>query len=69
MSLESAASGVQFAHDGRSFEIGHLRLTPFTVPHDAREPLQLRVEDHRSRLGVLTDLGQPTDYVIRNIYN
>lgn len=69
MSLESAASGIQFAHDGRSFEIGHLRLTPFTVPHDAREPLQLRVEDSRSRLGVLTDLGQPTDYVIRNIYN
>lgn len=60
---------VHYAHDGQAFEIGHLRLTPFTVPHDAREPLQLRVEDERHRLGILTDLGQPTDYVIRNIYN
>lgn len=62
-------SHVQYAHDGYVFEVGCLRLVPFTVPHDAREPLQLRVEDARSRLALLTDLGQPTDYVIRNIYN
>lgn len=54
--------------DGQSFEIGGLRLVPFTVPHDAREPLQLRIEDSQHKLGLLTDLGQITDYVIQNIY-
>lgn len=54
--------------DGQPFEIGGLRLIPFTVPHDAREPLQLRVEDAQHKLGLLTDLGQVTDYVIQNIY-
>lgn len=55
--------------DGQAFEVGSMRLTPFTVPHDAREPLQLRIDDGRRRLGLLTDLGRVTDYVIQNVYN
>ena len=61
-------SQVNFAADGDAFEVGGLRLTPFTVPHDAREPLQLKVDDGRSQLGIVTDLGHVTDYVIQNVY-
>lgn len=57
-----------FASDGDVFEIGCLRLTPFTVPHDAREPLQVKVDDGRRQLGIVTDLGVVTDYVLQNIY-
>ena len=44
--------------------VGGLAITPFTVPHDAREPLQLRCTDGDRVLGVLTDLGQPTPHVL-----
>jgi phosphoribosyl 1,2-cyclic phosphodiesterase len=50
--------------DGRTaFEVGELLVQPYTVPHDAREPVQYVVSDGVSRLGVLTDIGAPTPHV------
>lgn len=46
-----------------AFDIGGLRLRPFTVPHDASEPLQLVVGDGRHCIGILTDIGEPTEAV------
>src|SRR5204863_95411 len=40
-----------------SFAIGDLEVRPFTVPHDAREPVQFVLSDGAFRLGVLTDIG------------
>ena len=51
------------AQPGVQIEIGSLRLRPFTVPHDASEPLQLVVGDGRHCIGILTDIGEPTDAV------
>ena len=45
------------------FEIEGLRVEPFPVPHDAREPVQYVLDDGRSRLGVLTDIGHPTAHL------
>ena len=59
--LESALNLVR---DGQVFAIGGLQLHPFTVPHDAREPLQLRCTDGARSLGVLTDLGHVTPQVL-----
>ena len=42
-------------------------LLPFTVPHDAREPLQLVVSDGLRRLGICTDLGHPSAHVVQNL--
>ncbi len=50
--------------EGREpFALGGLRVEPFTVPHDAREPVQFVLGDGARRLGVLTDLGAPTAHV------
>ncbi len=50
--------------DARSaFAVGDLELRPFTVPHDAREPVQYVLSDGARRLGVLTDIGAPTRHV------
>jgi len=49
------------SHD--SFVVGDLRVTPFPVPHDAREPVQFVLDDGASRVGVLTDIGGSTPYV------
>jgi hypothetical protein len=40
------------------------RCIPFTVAHDAAEPLQLRCSDGGARLVVLTDLGSITAHMI-----
>lgn len=55
---------LHIARDGAAITIGDLLVQPFTVPHDAREPLQLRCTDGARTLGVLTDLGHATPYVL-----
>ena len=43
--------------------IGDLSILPYTVPHDAREPLQYVFSNGASRLGVLTDVGTSTPHI------
>jgi phosphoribosyl 1,2-cyclic phosphodiesterase len=50
--------------DGRSrVAIDGIEVRPFSVPHDAREPVQFVLSDGALRLGVLTDLGAVTPRV------
>jgi phosphoribosyl 1,2-cyclic phosphodiesterase len=55
------------ARDGEAIDLGELQLMPFTVPHDAREPLQLTCTDGASKLGVLTDLGHATAHLLAHL--
>lgn len=61
------ANGVQvyFCRDGERLAIGDLELVPYTVPHDAREPVQYVASDGKMRLGVLTDAGQSTQRMVQ----
>ncbi|HEY2024536.1 MBL fold metallo-hydrolase [Paraburkholderia sp.] len=43
--------------------IGDLSVLPYTVPHDAREPLQYVFSNGARRLGVLTDVGTSTPHI------
>ncbi|MCK9194573.1 MAG: MBL fold metallo-hydrolase [Nevskia sp.] len=47
----------------RPFELGALRVEPYPVPHDAREPCQYVFGDGRYRVGVLTDAGSVTPHM------
>jgi phosphoribosyl 1,2-cyclic phosphodiesterase len=58
---------LQFARDSQDFMVGHMLVTPFTVPHDAREPLQLTCTARGVKLGVLTDLGHATAHVLNHL--
>lgn len=58
---------VRIASDTHIFEVGDLQIKPFTVPHDAREPLQLTCSDGDVKLGILTDLGHASRHVIDSI--
>ena len=58
---------LQVARDGKPIDLGGLQLTPFTVPHDAREPMQLSCTDGSAKLGVLTDLGHATPHVLAHL--
>jgi phosphoribosyl 1,2-cyclic phosphodiesterase len=57
----------RFARDGESIAVGDIELRPFTVAHDAAEPLQLRCSDGDSCVVVLTDLGSITAHMIENV--
>lgn len=63
----AAPARLAFARDGEKIAIGDIEVTPFTVAHDAAEPLQLRCSDGASKLGVLTDLGSITAHMLEHI--
>lgn len=58
---------LHFARDGEPIAVGDLCLQPYTVPHDAREPLQLRCSDGALHLGVLTDAGSITEHLLAQL--
>lgn len=48
-----------------SFSIGDIEVTPYPVPHDAREPTQFTFTDGSIKLGVLTDAGNATPHIVQ----
>lgn len=58
---------LNFASDGEAIVAGDLQLRPFTVAHDAQEPLQLICSDGARRLGILTDVGTCTSHVLAQL--
>ena len=57
----------KFCRDGECFVIQDIELKPYTVPHDAREPVQYVANDGCFRLGILTDAGQSASHLIRSL--
>ncbi len=45
---------------GSPFEIGDITIEPFSVPHDAYEPVGFRLQAAGTAVGVVTDLGMVT---------
>ncbi|MEY4082827.1 MAG: hypothetical protein RL483_196 [Pseudomonadota bacterium] len=48
---------------GQDLQIDSVRLTPLAVPHDAAEPICVRIQDRSQSMACLTDLGRATDYL------
>jgi phosphoribosyl 1,2-cyclic phosphodiesterase len=53
----------QLVRGEQRFALGAMEVLPFTVPHDAAEPVQFVVSDGAAKLGVLTDIGVSTRHV------
>lgn len=49
------------------FAIGDVEVSPFPVPHDAREPCQFVFGDGARRLGILTDVGAATPHIVASL--
>jgi phosphoribosyl 1,2-cyclic phosphodiesterase len=64
-SEQKAVEGVDVTLiDGlEAISIGDALVQPYTVPHDAREPVQYVLSDGVRRLGVLTDAGCSTPHI------
>jgi len=48
---------LEFFSSGRSFQIGDIAVTPFTIPHDAADPVGFTFRVEGLKIGVATDLG------------
>ncbi len=58
---------IHFARDLVTLHLGDMMLTPYAVPHDAHEPLQMRFSDGAVHLGVLTDAGSMTPHLLAQL--
>lgn len=58
---------LHWTRDGDTLAITGFQLQPYTVPHDAHEPLQLRCSDGDRILGLATDLGHASAHVIEHL--
>ncbi len=50
-------SAVEYFQAGKPFAIGDLAVTPFTIPHDAADPVGFVLASEGVRIGMATDLG------------
>jgi phosphoribosyl 1,2-cyclic phosphodiesterase len=48
---------VEYFRAGNGFRIGDIAITPFTIPHDAIDPVGFVFEAEGVRIGLATDLG------------
>jgi phosphoribosyl 1,2-cyclic phosphodiesterase len=53
----TALPAVEYFQSGNPFRIGDIAVTPFTIPHDAIDPVGFVFEVEGARLGIATDLG------------
>ena len=53
--------------EDESFVIGDLTVQAFTIPHDAAQPVGYRVGCGKKAVGVATDLGRSSDYLVENL--
>jgi phosphoribosyl 1,2-cyclic phosphodiesterase len=53
----------QIFSTGTAFPVGEFRIEPFTVPHDALEPVGFVVQANGTRVGVVTDMGMSTTLI------
>jgi phosphoribosyl 1,2-cyclic phosphodiesterase len=55
--FSTALPALEFFSAGKSFTIGDIAVTPFTIPHDAADPVGFVFEAEGMRIAVATDLG------------
>jgi phosphoribosyl 1,2-cyclic phosphodiesterase len=48
---------IEWFNSGRKFQIGDIVVTPFTIPHDAVDPVGFTFQTEGIKIGYATDLG------------
>ncbi len=62
----TALSAVEYFRAGSGFRIGDIAITPFTIPHDAADPVGFVFEADGVRIAIATDLGyMPSNVVVQ----
>ena len=59
---------ISFEND-RTFEIGDILISPFSVPHDACDPVGFTLHYRDCKIGIATDLGELSESAAGNLYD
>ena len=60
---------LRFFECGKSFKIKQIKINPFSISHDAADPVGLTLEYKEYKIGVATDLGIATNLVKNHLNN
>ena len=52
-----------------SFEIGDLKINPFSIPHDAANPCGFNIYYNDNKISIATDLGHINSEILHNLEN
>ena len=52
-----ALARLEVFSSGHSFQVGDIQITPFTIPHDAADPVGFTLRAEGVKFGIATDLG------------
>lgn len=58
---------IEFFQAGKAFQIGDVTVSPFTIPHDAVDPVGFTFRAEGLKIGIATDLGYMPRSVVDNI--
>ena len=58
---------IKMIHGYQPFHIEDIKIEPFPVPHDAREPSQFVISRGKNKLGILTDCGSSTEHLLEKL--
>ena len=50
-----------------NFEIGDLKIHPFSIPHDAADPCGFNILSDNKKLSIATDIGHMTNDILKNL--
>lgn len=59
---------LEIFHAGKAFQIGDVTVSPFTIPHDAVDPVGFTFRAEGVKIGIVTDLGYMPRSVVDNIH-
>lgn len=51
----------------QTFEIEELTIHPFSISHDAANPVAYRISHEKQSVAVATDMGRYNDYIVENL--
>jgi phosphoribosyl 1,2-cyclic phosphodiesterase len=68
-SLRKAGTEVnwRFFASGAAFQVGDFNIHPFSVPHDAADPVGFLLATPAGNIGFLTDLGHATKLILERV--
>lgn len=58
---------IKYISPNKDFEIGTLGIKPFSIPHDAANPVGYSFFYGNNKLSLATDIGHMNDYIFENI--
>jgi phosphoribosyl 1,2-cyclic phosphodiesterase len=61
------AQAFELFEAGEKFAVGDIEIIPFTIPHDAADPVAFRFDTQGIRIGLVTDLGYIPELVTRHV--